>query len=302
MGESMTAFDLDAYMREKADRVNRRIEAFLDAPADENGLYAAMRHSLMAGGKRLRPILAIAGAEAVGGDGDSALPLAAALELIHTYSLVHDDLPAMDDSDTRRGRPTSHKLFGEATAILTGDALLTHAFEILTDPERTAGLDPRLIPKVVCEVSRAIGVEGMIGGQAADLRFMGVQPGPEDVRYIHHRKTAALIRVSAWSGAVLGGADDEQAGAVSRYGQNVGLAFQIVDDILDETGESQRLGKTAGSDREAGKATYPKVFGIGESRKLARDLVDSALSELTAFGQGAEPLRSIARFIVARDF
>jgi geranylgeranyl diphosphate synthase type II len=298
----MSSFDLDAYMREKSEWVNRRLEELVDAPSDENGLYTAMRYSLMAGGKRLRPILAIAGAEAVGGDGESVLPLAAALEFIHTYSLVHDDLPAMDDSDFRRGHPTSHKEFGEATAILAGDALLTVSFEILTDPDTTAGLDPRLVQRVVCEVARAIGVEGMIGGQAADLRFMGKQPSPSDVEYIHQRKTAALIRISAWSGAVLGGGSEEQVEAVGRYGRYVGLAFQIVDDILDEIGDSSVLGKSAGSDQEAGKATYPKIFGIDESRKQAHSLVNSALEELSGFGPGAEPLRNIAQFIVARDF
>jgi geranylgeranyl diphosphate synthase type II len=298
----MGAFDLDAYLREKSALVNQRLEAILERPSDENGLYAAMRYSLMAGGKRLRPILALAGAEAVGGDPGAVLPFAAALELIHTYSLVHDDLPAMDDSDFRRGRPTSHKKFGEATAVLTGDALLTLSFEVMAAPEALAGIDPRLVPKVVCEVAKAIGVEGMIGGQAADLRFMGRPPSPQDVEYIHQRKTAALIRVSAWGGAVLGGGSEGQVEAVGRYGSCVGLAFQIVDDILDEIGDSDVLGKSAGSDQEAEKATYPKVFGIEESRKLARGLVNSALEELSGFGPNAEPLRSIAQFILSREF
>ena len=298
----MSSFDLDGYMKEKAVLVNERLEAFVRGKEDKNGLYEAMEYSLMAGGKRLRPILALAGAEAVGGDAESVLPFAAALEFIHTYSLVHDDLPAMDDSDTRRGRPTSHKRFGEATAILTGDALLTHAFELMTDPAQTGELDPRQVQKVVCEVSRAIGVEGMIGGQAADLRFMGVQPGADDVEYIHLRKTAALIRISVWGGAVLGNASDSEADSIGRYGQNVGLAFQIADDILDETGDSTVLGKTAGSDQEAEKATYPKVFGLDQSRSLAQAFVDAALEELSGFGEGAEPVRSLAHFIVAREF
>ncbi len=298
----MGSFDVDAYMSEMSALVNRRLEELLKAPADENGLYAAMRYSLFAGGKRLRPILALAGAEAVGGKAEAVLPFAAALEFIHTYSLVHDDLPAMDDSDFRRGRPTSHKQFGEATAILTGDALLTMSFEVMTASEAADGLDPRLLQRVVCEVARAIGVGGMIGGQAADLRFMGKQTEPQDVEYIHSHKTAALIRVSAWGGAVLGGGTEEQVEAVGRYGTNVGLAFQIVDDILDEIGDSDVLGKSAGSDQEAEKATYPKVFGIGESRRLAQERVDSALKELSGFGPGAEPLRKIALFIVAREF
>ncbi|MFQ5912109.1 MAG: polyprenyl synthetase family protein [Nitrospinota bacterium] len=298
----MGTFDLDAYMRGKAALVNRRLEELLGAPSDENGLYAAMRYSLLAGGKRLRPILAMAGAEAVGGDPERVLPFAASLEFIHTYSLIHDDLPAMDDSDFRRGRPTSHKTFGEATAILTGDALLTMAFEVMTASEGADGLDSALVRKVVREVARAIGVDGMIGGQAADLRFMGKSATAKDVEYIHTHKTAALIRVSAWGGAFLGGGTEEQVGAVGRYGKNVGLAFQIVDDILDEIGDSGVLGKSAGSDQRAEKATYPKVFGIEQSRKMARELVEASLAELSRLGPRGEPLRQIAKFIVARDF
>ncbi|MBI2881300.1 MAG: polyprenyl synthetase family protein [Candidatus Tectomicrobia bacterium] len=298
----MGPFDLNAYMEEKRSQVNRLLEEVLASPRDEDGLYAAMRYSVFAGGKRLRPILALAGAEAVGGVPEKALPFAAALELIHTYSLVHDDLPAMDDSDFRRGRPTSHKQFGEATAVLTGDALLTLAFEVMTAPGPADGPDPRVLQRVVCEVARAIGVAGMIGGQAADLRFMGKRAAPRDVEYIHSHKTGALIRVSAWGGAVLGDGSPEQVEAVGRYGKNVGLAFQIVDDILDEVGDSDKMGKSAGSDQEAKKATYLKVFGIEESRRRAKGLVDAALAEVSGLGPGADPLRQIAQFIVARDF
>ncbi len=298
----MGSFDLSAYMQEKAALVDERMVGFIRGKEDENGLYEAMEYSLMAGGKRLRPILALAGAEAVEGNSDLVVPFASALEFIHTYSLVHDDLPAMDNSDTRRGRPTSHKQFGEASAILAGDALLTHAFELMADPDQTKDLDPCQVQRVVCEVSRAIGVEGMIGGQAADLRFMGIDPGASDVEYIHLRKTASLIRISVYGGALLVNASDSEADAISRYGQNVGLAFQIADDILDEIGDSEVLGKTARSDQEAEKATYPKVFGVDKSLSLARGFVETALEELSGLGGGAEPLRSIAQFIVERKF
>ncbi len=292
--------DIRRYLEEKKTVVDARIDEVLPRAAD--GIYAAMRYSLFAGGKRLRPILAIAATEAVGGSPKDILSVASALEFIHTYSLVHDDLPAMDNSDFRRGKPTSHKMFGDATAILTGDALLTMAFELMTAPEATKGLDPRVLQQVVCEVARAIGTEGMIGGQVADLDYAGRKPSAQELEHIHQHKTAALIRTSAWTGAVLGDSSPGQVEAIRGYGEKVGLAFQIVDDILDEVGEEGRLGKTPGSDREMEKATYPALFGIEDSKNKAKILIGSAVGELKEFDERADALRGIAEFIVARDF
>ncbi len=292
--------DIRRYLEEKKTVVDARIDEVLPRAAD--GIYAAMRYSLFAGGKRLRPILAIAATEAVGGSPKDILSVASALEFIHTYSLVHDDLPAMDNSDFRRGKPTSHKMFGDATAILTGDALLTMAFELMTAPEATKGLDPRVLQQVVCEVARAIGTEGMIGGQVADLDYAGRKPSAQELEHIHQHKTAALIRTSAWTGAVLGDSSPGQVEAIRGYGEKVGLAFQIVDDILDEVGEEGRLGKTPGGDREMEKATYPALFGIEDSKNKAKILIGSAVGELKEFDERADALRGIAEFIVARDF
>ncbi len=292
--------DIRRYLEEKKAVVDARIDEVLPRAAD--GIYAAMRYSLFAGGKRLRPILAIAATEAVGSSPKDILSVASALEFIHTYSLVHDDLPAMDNSDFRRGKPTSHKMFGDATAVLTGDALLTMAFELMTAPEATKGLDPRVLQQVVCEVARAAGTEGMIGGQVADLDYAGRKPSAQELEYIHQHKTAALIRTSAWTGAVLGDSSLGQVEAIRGYGEKVGLAFQIVDDILDEVGEEDRLGKTPGGDREMEKATYPALFGIEDSKRKAKILIGSAVGELKEFDERADALRGIAEFIVARDF
>ena len=292
--------DIRRYLEEKKAVVDARIDEVLPRAAD--GIYAAMRYSLFAGGKRLRPILAIAATEAVGSSPKDILSVASALEFIHTYSLVHDDLPAMDNSDFRRGKPTSHKMFGDATAVLTGDALLTMAFELMTAPEATKGLDPRVLQQVVCEVARAAGTEGMIGGQVADLDYAGRKSSAQELEYIHQHKTAALIRTSAWTGAVLGDSSPGQVEAIRGYGEKVGLAFQIVDDILDEVGEEDRLGKTPGGDREMEKATYPALFGIEDSKRKAKILIGSAVGELKEFDERADALRGIAEFIVARDF
>jgi geranylgeranyl diphosphate synthase type II len=292
--------DIRRYLEEKKAVVDAQIDKVL--PRATEGIYAAMRYSLFAGGKRLRSILAIAATEAVGSSPKDILSVASALEFIHTYSLVHDDLPAMDNSDFRRGKPTSHKMFGDATAILTGDALLTMAFELMTTPESTKGLDPRVLQQVVCEVARAAGTEGMIGGQVADLDYAGRKPSAQELEYIHQHKTAALIRTSAWTGAVLGNSSPGQVEAIRGYGEKVGLAFQIVDDILDEVGEEGRLGKTPGGDREMEKATYPALFGIEDSKRRAKILIGSAVGELKEFDERADALRGIAEFIVARDF
>ncbi|MBI3030899.1 MAG: polyprenyl synthetase family protein [Candidatus Rokubacteria bacterium] len=250
-----------------------------------------MRYSVFAGGKRLRPILVIAGAEAVGGKMERVLPAACALELIHTYSLIHDDLPAMDDDDYRRGRLTNHKVYGEAIAILAGDALLTLAFGLLAEH---ASLD------VVREVAAAAGTFGMIGGQVVDIQSEGKSVDAETLEYIHRHKTAALIRASLVSGAMLSAASAPALTAIREAGTHLGLAFQIVDDILDVEGSLEELGKTAGSDRRKKKVTYPEQFGLEASRLKAKSLIEDAKAALQPLGDCAEPIRALADFIFQR--
>jgi geranylgeranyl diphosphate synthase type II len=226
---------------------------------------------------------------------------ACAMEMIHTYSLIHDDLPAMDNDDFRRGKPTNHKVFGEATAILAGDALLTEAFILLSSPEFGTSPDPARRLEVINEISRCAGSRGMIGGQMVDMESEGKREIDfATVQYIHTRKTGALIKASVRSGAILGGADGKREAALVRYGEAVGLAFQIADDILDIEGTTEEIGKDAGSDLERGKATYPAVIGITESKRRAAELVDVALDALSIFDGKADPLREIARYIVQR--
>jgi geranylgeranyl diphosphate synthase type II len=258
-----------------------------------------MRYSVFAGGKRLRPVLVIAGAEAVGGRMDDVMPTACALELIHTYSLIHDDLPAMDNDDFRRGRPTSHKVFGEAMAILAGDGLLTHAFRLIADNWRP-GMDAAVLRDVLVDVADAAGTDGMVGGQVADLEAEGRRIGADLLDYIHLHKTAALIRTSIRVGARLSGATAVQLQALSVAGADLGLAFQIVDDILDVTGTTEQLGKTAGKDQAQQKATYPAIHGLDASRARAKGLVDEALGALAPLGPPADPLRALAQFILER--
>ena len=267
-----------------------------DCPDD---LRAAIAHSLLAGGKRLRPVLVLLGCEACGGDADRALPLACAVELVHTYSLVHDDLPAMDDDDLRRGRPTCHRAFDEATAILAGDAMLTLAFELAP-----RGLPGDVAAACVVELARAAGACGMVGGQAADLAAerdpAGVRTG-DRLEAIHRRKTGALLACCPSLGARAAGADESRRTALLRYGRNLGLAFQIADDLLDLTGDAQTMGKAVRKDAGSGKLTYPALYGVGESRRRAADLVAAARAELGSFGPAARPLDELARFVLDRD-
>jgi geranylgeranyl diphosphate synthase type II len=271
------------------------------------GLEEAMRYSLLAGGKRIRPVLALATASAIGRDPAEVLPLAGALELIHTYSLIHDDLPSMDNDTMRRGRPTSHVVHGEAMAILAGDGLLTEAFALLArdhDADTTANpaeLGRRTL-QVVRIVAEAAGSAGMVGGQVLDLEAASNQGTPfdrESLRAMHARKTGALIRGSAVAGAVMAGADEAMTSAVDAYGESIGLAFQIVDDILDVEGESAALGKTAGKDAAAGKPTYPSIYGLAESRRLAASCMERAVESLERASLGGQ-LAAIARWIVSR--
>ncbi len=291
--------DLKTYLSRRAQLVEEALERLLP-PEDEfpAGLYRAMRYSIFAGGKRLRPVLVLASAEAVGGSLHDAMNTACAFECVHTYSLIHDDLPAMDNDDMRRGMPTCHKAFGEATAILAGDALLTIAFEMVADSPVT---DKERLLMVVKELAHAAGCMGMIKGQALDMEAEGTEelsfPLVED---IHIHKTGALITSSVRCGAIIGGADNPALEHLTEYGHSIGLAFQIMDDILDVEGSEEEMGKKVGSDEKNKKATYPALMGTGESKRLATELVERAVNSLSTLDERAEPLRALARFIVER--
>lgn len=265
---------------------------------DPVSIHKAMRHSVFAGGKRLRPVLCMEAGRMVAGSLPKKIEeLGAALEMLHTYSLIHDDLPALDNDDLRRGRPTCHKVFGEALAILAGDALQTQAYEVLARLECPAQARVRIIE----EIARGTGtVDGMIGGQVVDLEAEHTQPTVEMLEYIHRAKTAALITASLVSGGLYAGAKDTEVAKLRAFGQSVGLAFQIVDDVLDVTQTSEQLGKTAGKDTAAQKATYPALFGIDESERKADSLVSAAFEQLKSFGERAETLKELARYLVER--
>jgi len=295
--------ELEFYLQQQVARVDAALETYL--PSDERmpqQLHQAMRYSIFAGGKRIRPVLMLAACDAVGGQSEIALPAACAMEMIHTYSLIHDDLPAMDNDDLRRGRPTNHKVFGDAHAILAGDALLTEAFLLLSAPMVDFELEASIQLHVAHIIARAAGSAGMVGGQIVDMESEG---GTLDIdlptlEYIHTHKTGALIKAAIEVGAVLGGAEEAEFSALSRYGELSGLAFQIADDILDVTGNQETLGKNVGSDEARGKATYVSLLGLSEAQKRADELRKMALKSLETFGEKAEPLRQIVNFIVAR--
>jgi geranylgeranyl diphosphate synthase, type II len=294
------SFELATYLDARRALVDAALDRVLPAiDAVPVTLHRAMRYSVLAPGKRLRPTLVIAGAEAVGGAAEAVLDTACALELIHTYSLIHDDLPAMDDDDYRRGRLTNHKVFGEAMAILAGDALLTLAFRLVADNAARLA-EPRMIARVVAEVADAAGTDGMVGGQVIDIESEGKDVGPDTLEYIHRHKTAALIRVSLTAGATLGGGRDEQVAPIRRAGEALGLAFQIVDDILDVEGSLAELGKTAGSDVRKKKVTYPALHGLDASKRKARELIEETKRVLEPLGPSAEPIRALADFVFER--
>ena len=291
-------FDFKAYLSQARERVEAALDGAL-APERPESLREAMRYSLLAGGKRLRPILCLAACELAGADGGLAMPTAVALEMIHTMSLIHDDLPAMDDDDLRRGRPTNHKVYGEAVAILAGDALLTRAFEMVS--LRSPGVPPDRLLKVVGELSLVAGAPGLVGGQVVDLESEGKDVDLDTLEYIHLHKTGALLSACVITGATIGGADEALIAALRVYARGIGLAFQIIDDILDITASSEVLGKTAGKDLIADKTTYPKLLGLEESRRRADALVSEAKAVLKPWEQRAMPLLALADFITSRD-
>lgn len=297
MGSS-AGFELKPFLDRWRKSVNRVLDQVLPpAGTYPDSVNQAMRYSVTAGGKRLRPILCVAACQAVGGDPKKVLRTGAAIEMIHTYSLIHDDLPAMDNDDFRRGKPTCHKKFGEAVAILAGDALLTEAFGVIAaDP----GLEPWVRNAVTAEVVAAAGVRGMVAGQVVDMEMEGAKFTLKDVEYIHQHKTAAMISMSAAVGAIIGGGLDDDLEAVREYGNSLGLAFQIVDDVLNVTG-GKDLGKGVGTDAARGKATYPAVAGLDLSRQKAKELCGEAIMALAGFGAGADPLRAIARYVTERE-
>ncbi len=302
--------NIKKYLQEKKLIVDSALERYFPNPPEgegevkpSNSLHRAIRHSLLNGGKRIRPILSIAAFEAVGGKGDHILPFACALEMIHTYSLIHDDLPAMDNDDFRRGKPTCHKMFGEAIGILAGDGLLTEAFKLMTNRSSWDGPsnDKALILDVVHEIAQAAGISGMVGGQVADIESEGKEVDLPLLQYIHTHKTGAMILASIRVGARLGGASGETLRAFTRYAERIGLAFQIIDDILNVEGKAIALGKSTGTDLSRGKATYPSLLGLEESKRRATELVQLAVESLKPYGPEADPLREIARFIIARE-
>ena len=292
--------DLKRYLVARQKEVDRALDRFLPkASVTPATIHKAMRYSLFAGGKRLRPILCLAAAEACGGKSEAALPHACALECIHTYSLIHDDLPSMDNDDLRRGRPTCHKVFGDAIAILAGDALLTIAFEIACRAKKVSRYDLR---EVMREIAEAAGSRKLIAGQVADLEAEGKNLSREQVRSIHENKTAALLTASVRLGAMAANAGAKQLTAVTAFGRALGLAFQVIDDILDVTQTSEKLGKSAGKDLAAKKATYPAVFGLEKSRSEARRLTKQAHRALGTLGENAHVLRALADYLLAREY
>ncbi len=293
--------DLKKYLEKKRIQVEEGLDSFM---LKEEGLLAehikSMRYSLFAGGKRIRPVLCIATSEALHVDPSSYLGLAVGLECIHTYSLIHDDLPAMDNDDLRRGMPTNHKIFGEAEAILAGDGLLTYAFDLFSSPRITGSLSPDERLRIIHIIAGAVGSLGMVGGQALDIESEGKAISFETLQYIHSCKTGALITASVQTGAVIGKADDAQFASLTDYGKQIGLAFQIVDDLLNIEGTTEQLGKAVGSDAELDKATYPAFFGVEKTRAMAKEAVNAAIDCLKDFDEQAQPLRDLAEYIYYR--
>ncbi len=295
--------EIKTYLSEQRQLVEEHLGLLMLEPTGDFAAHIdAMRYSLFVGGKRVRPILCLAAARAVRDDDavwKKALPVACALECIHTYSLIHDDLPAMDDDDLRRGKPTNHTVYGEAAAILAGDGLLTYAFELLSGT-RLAAIPESARLDIINAMATAAGSTGMVGGQSLDMAYEGQAIPYELLKTIHKSKTGALITASVTTGSIVAGADNEQKSKLKKYGDNIGLAFQIVDDLLDIESTTEELGKPVGSDVACEKATYPALFGVEKSKTMARQAVDNAVDALSAFNQQADPLRALAQYIVER--
>jgi len=290
------------YLEQKRDDVDQFLDSVMPScTTAPTTLHESMRYSLMAGGKRVRPILVIAAAEAVGQPAPGLMPIACSLELIHTYSLIHDDLPAMDNDDFRRGKPTNHKVYGDAMAILAGDALLTMAFDLCSRPDLMKGCDPARQVRLIRELAYGSGNMGMVGGQVIDIQAENKDIDLLTLQNIHKHKTGMLIRAAVRMGAIAAGAQDRQLDDLTSYAEDVGLAFQIADDVLNVTGTREELGKNPNTDAERGKKTYPTFYGTEGARKLADDCVDRAIARLSSFGPKADPLRELARYITSRN-
>ncbi|MDY6903150.1 MAG: farnesyl diphosphate synthase [Thermodesulfobacteriota bacterium] len=293
-------FNLETYLQKRRDAINQAINDLLIEMVPGGRLLMAMRHSLDAGGKRLRPVLCMAAAEAVGGSPASALFPGCAIEFIHTYSLIHDDLPAIDNDDMRRGRPACHTAFDEATAIFAGDALHTLAFEVLAS-QKTDGISPEQQLRIIGIIADATGNHGMIEGQMRDILAQGDALTIDDLRSLHMLKTGALIKAAVVTGALCGNGNERQIKALETYAANIGLAFQVTDDILDIKGNPELMGKAVGMDERLKKATYPGILGLDESEALVRELVEESLQAIDPLGKAAEPLRAVADYIAQRN-
>lgn len=289
---------LDQYCQTKISLIDETLSQYLPNDSYPPIIYEAMRYSLFAGGKRLRPIMLMAAADAVGGDGNDYLPVACALEMIHTYSLIHDDLPAMDNDDYRRGKPTNHKVYGEGMAILAGDGLLTAAFDVMLSQTK---VDPAILITVAREISAAAGAAGMIGGQVVDLMSEGKTIDNSTLEYMHQAKTGALFKAALRAGAMLAGGTDSQITALTHYAEQFGLAFQITDDILDVIGNQEKIGKPVGSDIRNNKATYVTLHTLDGAKQLAQQAVDNALQSLNGFGPQANILRELVNYLITRE-
>jgi geranylgeranyl diphosphate synthase type II len=295
-------WQLQSYLQERTQLIDSALDRYLPgAEILPAVLHESMRYSIFAGGKRIRPILMLAACEAVGGDVRNVLPAACAIEMVHSYSLIHDDLPAMDDDDLRRGNPTNHKVYGEATAILAGDGLLTEAFILLSNSDICGDLSVDCSREVIHLLAKSAGSRGMVGGQVVDMEAELKPVDLPTLEYIHTHKTGALVRAAVEIGALLGGATKEQRKALCHYAEAAGLAFQIADDILDIVADQSQLGKDVGSDQKRGKATYPALLGLSEARQRANELRERAFSSLEGFADSARPLREIANYIVNRS-
>jgi geranylgeranyl diphosphate synthase type II len=294
--------DLKTYLNEEKKGIEAALTRYIERNCPSRHLLKPVKYTIMSGGKRLRPVLCLAAANAVDGKQGDAMPAACAIEMIHTYSLIHDDLPALDNDATRRGQPTCHIKFDEASAILCGDTLLNMAFEVLSHAGLQAPADHcRAWLQIIDTIGKASGCRGMIEGQSRDIAYEGMKISRSELQVMHELKTGALIRAAVRSGAILGGGSKEQITQLDRYAKKIGLAFQVVDDILNITGDPVKMGKAAGTDAERQKNTYPALMGLENSRAFAGSLIDSALQALSIFGNNADPLRAIASYIVERQ-